>query len=83
MTTLPSKEPMFSKPALVYLILIVVSALGISIVDGLFPLGVSIGEAYTILVLLGFMAKDKRLILGGAITGTILTLEPFPKTRTN
>jgi GAF domain len=75
MATLPSKETMFSKPALMYLILIVVSALGISIVDGMLPLGVSIGEAYTILVLLGFMAKDKRLILAGAIAGTILTLE--------
>jgi len=77
MTTLLSKAPMFSKPSLVYLILIVVCGLIISIVDGMFPLGVSIGEAYAILVLLGFMAKDKRLILGGAIAGTILTLEGF------
>ncbi|MDT7042963.1 GAF domain-containing protein [Candidatus Nitronereus thalassa] len=75
MTPLPEKEPMFSKSSLAYLILIVLSAAVISIVDGMFPLGVSIGEAYTILVLLGFMAKDKRLILGGAIAGTILTLE--------
>ena len=35
------------------------------------------GEAYAILVLLGLMAKDKRLIIGGAIAGTILTLEGF------
>ncbi len=75
MTTPSSKDPMFSKPALVYLLLIVVCGLAISIVDGMLPLGVSIGEAYAILVLLGFMAKDKRLILGGAIAGTILTLE--------
>ncbi len=68
---------MFSKPALVYLVLIVIAGLAISIVDGMFPLGVSIGEAYAILVLLGFMARDKRLVLGGAIAGTILTLEGF------
>lgn len=77
MTTLTAKVPMFSKPVVVYLTLIVISGLAISIVDGLFPLGVSIGEAYVVLVLLGFMAKDKRLILGGAIAGTILTLEGF------
>jgi hypothetical protein len=53
----------------------VVCALGISIIDGMLPRGVSMGEAYAILVLLGLMAKDKRLILGGAIAGTILTLE--------
>ena len=35
------------------------------------------GEAYAILVLLGLMAKDKRLIIGGAVAGTILTLEGF------
>ncbi len=75
MTTLHSKDPMFSKSSLMYLILIMACALAISIIDSMFPLGVSIGEAYTLLVLLGFMAKDKRLILGGAIAGTILTLE--------
>lgn len=75
MTTLHTKDPMFSKSSLMYLTLIIACALAISIIDGMFPLGVSIGEAYTILVLLGFMAKDKRLILGGAIAGTILTLE--------
>ncbi len=35
------------------------------------------GEAYAILVLIGLMARDKRLIIGGAIAGTILTLEGF------
>jgi len=75
MTTLSSRLPVFSIPTAGYVVLIVVVALVISLVDGLLPLGVSIGEAYTILVLLGFMAKDKRLILGGAIAGTVLTLE--------
>ena len=75
MTTSSMKIPSFPIPTIGYVILIVGVALVISIVDGMLPLGVSIGEAYTILVLLGFMAKDKRLILGGAIAGTVLTLE--------
>ncbi|HBP90288.1 MAG TPA: GAF domain-containing protein [Nitrospirales bacterium] len=65
----------FSIPTVGYVVLMVGVALVISLVDGMLPLGVSIGEAYTILVLMGFMAKDMRLIYGGAIAGTILTLE--------
>lgn len=67
--------PAFSIPTIGYVFLIIGVALVISLVDGMLPLGVSIGEAYTVLVLLGFMAKDKRLIYGGAIAGTVLTLE--------
>lgn len=63
------------KSSVIYLIAMLVCAVGISILDGMLPLGVSMGEAYAILVLIGLMAKDKRLILGGAIAGTILTLE--------
>jgi GAF domain len=70
-----SSMPVLSIPTIGYVVLMVGVALIISLVDGMFPLGVSIGEAYTILVLLGFMARDKRLIYGGAITGTVLTLE--------
>ena len=65
------------KSTIGYAVGIVICALVISIVDGMLPLGVSIAEAYAILVLLGLMAKDKRLIIGGAIAGTILTLEGF------
>ncbi len=68
---------LLQKSTVIYLIGMVVCALGISIIDGMLPRGVSMGEAYAILVLLGLMAKDKRLIIGGAIAGTILTLEGF------
>lgn len=64
-----SRVPVISIPTIGYVFLIVGVALVISLVDGIFPLGVSIGEAYTILVLLGFMAKDKRLIYGGQLPG--------------
>ncbi len=70
-----SAIPVFSITTIGYVVLMVSVALVISLVDGLFPLGVSISEAYAVLGLLGFMAKDKRLIYGGAIAGTILTLE--------
>ena len=50
----------FSIPTVGYVVLMVGVALVISLVDGMLPLGVSIGEAYTILVLMGFMAKDMR-----------------------
>ena len=71
------KLALLQKSTVPYLIGMVVCALGISIIDGMLPQGVSMGEAYAILVLLGLMAKDKRLIIGGAIAGTILTLEGF------
>jgi hypothetical protein len=75
MTTPSVKNPGFSIPTIGYVVLIVGVALVISLVDGMSPLGVSISEAYTVLVLLGFMAKDRRLIYGGAIAGTLLSLE--------
>jgi len=73
--TAPTNATLLPKSSVIYLIGMIVCALGISIADGMLPLGVSMGEAYAILVLIGLMAKDKRLVLGGAITGTILTLE--------
>ncbi len=72
-----SPQSVFQKTTFVYIIGMVVCALTISIIDGMLPRGVSMGEAYAILVLLGLMAKDKRLVVGGAIAGTILTLEGF------
>ena len=75
--TAPTNTTVFSKSSLLYLIAMIVCALGISIIDSMLPLGASMGEAYAILVLIGLMAKDKRLIIGGAIAGTILTLEGF------
>ena len=76
-TNTTDKQPILQKSSIPYLIGMVVCALGISIIDSMLPRGVSMGEAYAILVLLGLMAKDKRLIIGGAIAGTILTLEGF------
>lgn len=76
-TIVPTNTTLLSKSSLLYLIGMIVCALSISIIDGMLPLGVSMGEAYAILVLIGLMAKDKRLIIGGAIAGTILTLEGF------
>lgn len=70
-----SAIPVFSITTIGNVVLMGSVALVISVIDGMFPLGVSISEAYAVLVLLGFMAKDKRLIYGGAIAGTILTLE--------
>ncbi|MGB0911318.1 MAG: GAF domain-containing protein, partial [Nitrospirales bacterium] len=72
-----SSHPLFPKSTIGYLVVMGVCALVISVVDSMLPRGVSMGEAYAILVLLGLMAKDKRLIIGGAIAGTILTLEGF------
>jgi len=56
-------------------IVMVVCALVISFIDSQLPQGVSIGEAYAILALIGLMAKDSRLITIGATVGTVLTLE--------
>lgn len=72
-----SPQSVFQKTTLVYVIGMVVCALTISVIDGMLPQGVSMGEAYAVLVLLGFMARDKRLVIGGAIVGTVLTLEGF------
>ena len=69
--------PLFSSQGFGYLLAIIVLAVGISVVDGMLPQGVSMGEAYSILVLIGLMAKDKRLIVGASVAGTILTLEGF------
>ncbi|NIS37686.1 hypothetical protein GWN26_05185, partial [Candidatus Saccharibacteria bacterium] len=65
---------LFSKSAVSYIVAMVVCALLISFIDSLLPQGVSVGEAYAILVLIGFLAKDSRMVIIGAIVGTILTL---------
>ena len=67
----------FSKSSVSYIIAMVVCALVISFTDSLLPQGVSIGEAYAILVLIGLMAKDNKMVIAGAVVGTILTLEGF------
>jgi len=50
-------------------------ALIIHFIDSQLPQGVSVGEAYAILALIGLMGKDSRLIVVGATVGTVLTLE--------
>ena len=60
-----------------YVFIMVVCALIISFIDSQLPQGVSVGEAYAILALIGLMAKDSRLITIGATVGTVLTLEGF------
>lgn len=50
-------------------------ALTIQFIDSQLPQGVSVGEAYAILALIGLMGKDSRLITIGATVGTVLTLE--------
>lgn len=72
-----SSNSFFLKYNGTYAIAMVVCALIISFIDSQLPLGVSIGEAYAILVLIGIMSKDNRLVAVGAIVGTILTLEGF------
>jgi len=64
-----------SKSTTTYIVAMVVSALIISFIDSQLPQGVSMGEAYIILVLIGLLAKDSRLITIGATAGTVLTLE--------
>lgn len=63
------------KSSISYVIAMVVCALVISFIDSQLPQGVSVGEAYAILVLIGLMAKDSRMVTVGAVVGTVLTLE--------
>lgn len=58
-----------------YVFVMVVCALIISFIDSQLPQGVSVGEAYAILALIGLIAKDSLLITIGATVGTVLTLE--------
>ncbi len=77
MNKLSSNNSFFSKSSVIYIIAMVACALVISFTDSLLPQGVSVGEAYALLVLIGFMSKDNRMVIAGAIVGTILTLEGF------
>jgi hypothetical protein len=58
-----------------YIIGIIAIAAIISYIDSQLPLGVSVGEAYAVLALIGLMSKDSRLVIFGAVIGTVLTLE--------
>ncbi len=69
-----SLNPLQKKPELKYRVIVVILAMVILIADELLVQGVSVGEAYCALVLVGLKAKDRQLILVSAIGGTILTL---------
>ena len=71
---LTKDSPLLGKPKIIYRAISVILAAIILIADELLPLGVSVGEAYCALVLVGLLGKDKPLIIGSAIAGTILTL---------
>jgi hypothetical protein len=58
-----------------YVFAVVVCALIISFMEDQLPQGMFVGEAYVILALIGFMAKDSLLITVGATVGTVLTLK--------
>lgn len=75
MNKLSKKGSFFSKSTISYVIALAVCALVISFIDSQLPQGVSVGEAYAILVLIGLMAKDSRMVTVGATVGTVLTLE--------
>lgn len=74
---LSKNSPLLKKPKIIYRIISVILAAVILIVDEVTPLGVSVGEAYCALVLIGLLGRDKPLIIGSAITGTVLTLVGF------
>ncbi|PIR01016.1 MAG: hypothetical protein COV66_04110 [Nitrospinae bacterium CG11_big_fil_rev_8_21_14_0_20_45_15] len=65
------------KSSVNYIIAMVVTAMVISFIDSQLPQGVSVGEAYAILVLIGLMSKDSKMIIAGGLAGTVLTLEGF------
>jgi len=71
---LSKNSPLLGKPKIIYRIISVILAAVILIADELLPLGVSVGEAYCALVLIGLLAKDNQLIIGSALVGTVLTL---------
>ena len=71
---LAKNDNLWGKPRKFYRAISVVFGILIFVADELLPQGVSVGEAYSALVLIGLVGKDKPLILVSAIGGTILTI---------
>ena len=71
---LAKNDNLWGKPRKFYRVISVVFGILIFIADELLPQGVSVGEAYCALVLIGLVGRDKPLILVSAIGGTILTI---------
>jgi signal transduction histidine kinase len=57
-----------------YLLIGSIAAAGIFIVDALLPLGIADGMLYVALVLLGMMARSRKLIIMAAIVSSLLNL---------
>ena len=67
-------DNLWGKPRKFYRVISLIFGILIFVADELLPLGVSVGEAYCALVLIGLVGKDKPLILVSAVGGTILTI---------
>ena len=57
-----------------YLLIGSIAATGIFIVDALLPLGIADGMLYVALVLLGMIARNRKLIIIAAILSSVLNL---------
>ena len=55
-----------------YLLIGSIAAIGIFILDALLPLGIADGMLYVALVLLGMMARNRKLIIIAAIVSSLL-----------
>ena len=71
---LAKNDNLWGKPRIFYRVISAIFGILIFIADELLPQGVSVGEAYCALVLIGLVGKDKLLIQVSAIGGTILTI---------
>ncbi|QPJ66040.1 MAG: GAF domain-containing protein [Candidatus Nitrohelix vancouverensis] len=63
-----------SIPPFVYYSIACLATVVIFVIDLVLPLGVVDGSLYAVLSLIGLLALDKKLILVGAILGTVLTV---------
>ena len=57
---LSENSPLLRKPKIIYRIISVILSAVILIADEVIPLGVSVGEAYCAVVLIGLLGKDKQ-----------------------
>ncbi|MFT4577987.1 MAG: two-component system sensor kinase FixL, partial [Nitrospinales bacterium] len=57
-----------------YLLIGSIASAGIFILDALLPLGIADGMLYVALILLGMMARNRKLIIIAAIVSSVLNL---------
>ena len=72
-----SLKQAFKKSPLLWTALWIFLAVLIFLTDIFIPTGVADGMIYIVLVLVGLLAGNKRLLLGGAILGTLLIITGF------